>query len=68
MNFVVLTAALSGANAAVRWLARVDLRPLADELAAQVCLELEFDREARSTERVRQDNPPDEWSKSHWAK
>lgn len=38
---------------AVRWLARVDLRPLADELRNQVCLELEFDREARSTERIR---------------
>lgn len=38
---------------AVRWLARVDLRPLADELGTQVCLELEFDREARSTDRVR---------------
>jgi ubiquinone biosynthesis protein len=37
----------------VRWLARVDLRPLADELRNQVVLELEFDREATSTERVR---------------
>lgn len=38
---------------AVRWLARIDLRPLADELRNQVCLELEFDREAASTERIR---------------
>ena len=36
-----------------RRLARVDLRPLADELAAQVALELDFAREAASTERVR---------------
>jgi len=36
-----------------RWLARVDLRPLADELKIQVCLELDFEREAASTERVR---------------
>jgi ubiquinone biosynthesis protein len=36
-----------------RWLARVDLRPLADELATQVLLELDFAREATSTERVR---------------
>jgi ubiquinone biosynthesis protein len=39
---------------AVRWLARIDLRPLADELRNQVCLELEFDREADSTERIRE--------------
>jgi ubiquinone biosynthesis protein len=38
---------------AVRWLARIDLRPLADELRNQVVLELEFAREAVSTERIR---------------
>lgn len=38
---------------AIRWLARIDLRPLADELRNQVCLELEFAREADSTDRVR---------------
>ncbi|MBE7449045.1 MAG: AarF/ABC1/UbiB kinase family protein [Kofleriaceae bacterium] len=37
----------------VRWLARIDLRPLADELAAQIVLELDFAREAASTDRVR---------------
>jgi ubiquinone biosynthesis protein len=37
-----------------RWLARVDLRPLADELRDQVCLELEFLREAAATKRVRE--------------
>lgn len=36
-----------------RWLAKIDLRALADELAEMVCLELEFEREAASTERVR---------------
>jgi len=39
----------------VRWLNRgLDLRVLADELAEFIVLELEFDREAESTERVRQ--------------
>jgi ubiquinone biosynthesis protein len=51
--FPIDMGSLRRAVRAVRWLARVDLRPLADELAAQVILELEFDREARSTERVR---------------
>jgi ubiquinone biosynthesis protein len=51
--FPIDMGSLRRAVRAVRWLARIDLRPLADELAAQVCLELEFDREARSTERVR---------------
>lgn len=51
--FPIDLGSLRRAVRAVRWLARIDLRPLADELAAQVCLELEFDREARSTERVR---------------
>lgn len=37
----------------VRWLARIDLRPLAAELQTQVGLELDFTREAVSTERVR---------------
>ncbi len=38
----------------VRWLNRsLDLRVLADELAEFIVLELEFDREAESTERVR---------------
>jgi ubiquinone biosynthesis protein len=38
----------------VRWLNRkLDLRPLADELREFVCLELDFAREAESTERVR---------------
>jgi len=36
-----------------RWLAKVDLRPVADELAELIMLELAFDREAESTERVR---------------
>lgn len=37
-----------------RWLnKKLDLRPLANELAEFVTLELDFDREARSTERVR---------------
>ncbi|MBX3154742.1 MAG: AarF/ABC1/UbiB kinase family protein [Deltaproteobacteria bacterium] len=37
-----------------RWVNRgLDLRPLVDELAEFVCLELDFAREARSTERVR---------------
>ena len=37
-----------------RWLNRtIDARPLVDELAEFVTLELQFDREARSTERVR---------------
>ncbi|HUQ01421.1 MAG TPA: AarF/ABC1/UbiB kinase family protein [Kofleriaceae bacterium] len=52
--FPIDMGSLRRAVRAVRWLARIDLRPLADELAAQVCLELEFDREARSTERVRE--------------
>ncbi len=37
----------------VRWLARLDLRPLADELAAMIALELDFAREAASTTRIR---------------
>jgi ubiquinone biosynthesis protein len=37
----------------VRRLAKLDLRPLANELAEFVLLELDFAREARSTERVR---------------
>lgn len=38
----------------VRWLnKKLDLRALADELAEYVCLELDFSREAASTERVR---------------
>jgi len=38
----------------VRWLNnKLDLRPLAAELAEFVCLELDFDREADSTDRVR---------------
>ena len=38
----------------VRWLnKKLDLRALADELAQYICLELEFTREAVSTERVR---------------
>jgi ubiquinone biosynthesis protein len=52
--FPIDMGSLRRAVRAVRWLARIDLRPLADELAAQVCLELEFDREARSTARVRE--------------
>lgn len=38
----------------VRWLARLDLRPFADELAQMIALELDFSREAASTERVRE--------------
>lgn len=37
-----------------RWLARVDLRPMADELATQIELELDFAREGVSTTRVRE--------------
>jgi ubiquinone biosynthesis protein len=38
----------------VRWLnKKLDLRALADELAQYICLELDFSREAESTERVR---------------
>jgi ubiquinone biosynthesis protein len=38
----------------IRWLNRgLDLRPLADELARCIELELDFAREARSTERIR---------------
>jgi ubiquinone biosynthesis protein len=51
--FPVDLASMRRAVRAVRWLARIDLRPLADELRNQVVLELEFDREAVSTERVR---------------
>ncbi|MBZ0233456.1 MAG: AarF/ABC1/UbiB kinase family protein [Deltaproteobacteria bacterium] len=51
--FPIDMGSLRRAVRAVRWLARIDLRPLANELAAQVCLELEFDREARSAARVR---------------
>ncbi len=51
--FPIDLGSLRRAVRAVRWLARVDLRPLADELATQVGLELEFEREAVSTERVR---------------
>src|SRR5258706_1907371 len=37
-----------------RWLNRkLDLRPLANELAEQIALELDFEREAASTERIR---------------
>lgn len=47
-------ASLRRAVRVVRWLNRsLDLRALADELAEFVVLELEFDREAASTERVR---------------
>ncbi len=51
--FPIDMGSLRRAVRAVRWLAGIDLRPLANELAAQVCLELEFDREARSASRVR---------------
>lgn len=52
--FPVDLGSLRRAVRVVRWLGRIDLRPLADELASQVVLELEFSREAASTERVRQ--------------
>jgi len=51
--FPIDLGSLRRASRVARWLARVDLRPLVDELARQVTLELEFDREAASTERVR---------------
>ena len=52
--FPIDMASLRRAVRVARWLnGGIDLRPLADELSEFVQLELQFDREARSTERVR---------------
>jgi ubiquinone biosynthesis protein len=51
--FPVDLASLRRAVRVARWIGKLDLRPVADELAEFVCLELDFAREARSTERVR---------------
>jgi len=52
--FAIDLGSLRRAVRVVRWLTRgLDLRPLADELAELVGLELAFEREADSTERVR---------------
>src|SRR5262249_14795394 len=53
--FPIDLASLRRAVRVARWLNRgLDLRSLADELAEFIALELDFAREARSTERVRQ--------------
>jgi ubiquinone biosynthesis protein len=53
--FPVDFASLKRAVRVVRWLnKKVDLRVAADELAEFILLELDFEREARSTERVRE--------------
>jgi ubiquinone biosynthesis protein len=53
--FPIDLASLRRAVRVARWLSGMDLRPLADELAEFIALELDFSREARSTERVRAD-------------
>jgi ubiquinone biosynthesis protein len=47
------TASLRRAVRVARWLGAPDLRPLVDELTTLIRLELDFSREAASTERVR---------------